>query len=159
MLKETEKVSLGKMQWLIFMLGFFKIPMIGYIRPRLILLNDDSVELKIKLRRRSKNHLNSMYFGALMVGADVTAGVHAFYFTRNEKKKVSFAFKAVKAEFLRRAESDVVFKMSQGNLIKDAVNKSMVEAERVNLAVEVSAFDRSNEKIAIFEMMVSIKVK
>ena len=91
------------------MLGLVKIPIIGFVKPKLIELNDEKARVKIRLRRRTKNHLNSMYFGALAVGADVAAGLHAFYFAGKMGKKVSFAFKGMSVEFLMRAESSVVF--------------------------------------------------
>ena len=69
-----------KIKWQLFLLGRFKIPMLGYTAPKLIELNNNKAKVKIKLKRRTKNHLNSMYFGALAVGADVAGGIHAFYF-------------------------------------------------------------------------------
>ena len=54
--------------------GLTKIPLLWFCRPKIIILNTESVEIKIPLRRRTKNHLNSMYFGALSVGADITGG-------------------------------------------------------------------------------------
>lgn len=133
--------------------------MIGYVRPKLLLLNDTDVELKIKLRRRSRNHLNSMYFGALAIGADVAAGIHTFYFAEKMNKKVSFAFKGIKGDFLKRAESDVTFKCNQGQLIRETIEKSDREQVRVNENVLVEAFDDTNEIVATFEMLVSVRVK
>ncbi len=159
MSKENKEISLRKMQWLLFLLSRFKIPMIGYVRPKLLLLNDTDVELKIKLRRRSRNHLNSMYFGALAIGADVAAGIHAFYFAEKMNKKVSFAFKGIKGDFLKRAESDVTFKCNQGQLIREIIEKSDREQVRVNENVLVEAFDDTNEIVATFEMLVSVRVK
>src|SRR5690606_21072625 len=127
MSKDKKEITLSKMNWLLFLLSRFKIPMIGYIRPKLLLLNDNEVEVKIKLRRRSKNHLNSMYFGALAIGADVAAGIHTFYFSEKLGKKVSFAFKGMNAEFLKRAESDITFKCDQGEVILQAILKSDTE--------------------------------
>ena len=81
MSKDKKEVTLSKMNWLLFLLSRFKIPVIGFVKPKLLVLNDTDVEVKIRLRRRSKNHLNSMYFGALAIGADVAAGIHTFYFS------------------------------------------------------------------------------
>ncbi len=159
MSKENKEISLRKMQWLLFLLSRFKIPMIGYVRPKLLLLNDTDVELKIKLRRRSRNHLNSMYFGALAIGADVAAGIHTFYFAEKMNKKVSFAFKGIKGDFLKRAESDVTFKCNQGKLIRETIEKSDREQVRINENVLVEAFDDMNEIVATFEMLVSVRVK
>lgn len=159
MSKDKKEITLSKMKWLLFLLSRFKIPMIGFVRPKLILLNDTDVEVEICLRRRTKNHLKSMYFGALAVGADVAAGIHTFYFAEKLGKKVSFAFKGMNAEFLMRAESDIVFKCSQGDLIYQAMLKSEKEQTRINESVIVNALNNRNEIVAKFEMIVSVKVK
>ncbi len=157
--KLSKPITIGKMKWLLFLLGTLKIPLIGFIKPRLIEVNDQSTKLKIKLRRRSKNHLNSMYFGALAVGADVAAGIHAFYFSKKMGKPVSFAFKSMQADFLKRAESDVVFSSDEGHLVMAAMKLSASSGERVNQPIHVLAKDSSGEIVATFVMEVSVKVK
>lgn len=147
------------MKWMLFLLGFAKIPIIGFIKPRLIVLDDEKAAVKIRLRRRSKNHLNSMYFGALAVGADVAAGLHAFYFAEKMGKKVSFAFKGMNAEFLMRAESDIEFISEDGAKVSDAMNRSLESGERINEPIMVLAKNTKNEVVATFEMIVSVKVK
>ena len=158
-MKKGKEISLGKMQWLLFQLGFFKIPIIGFVKPKLLVLNENESQVKIKIRRRTKNHLNSMYFGALAVGADVAAGLHAFYFAESMGYKVSFAFKSFSGEFIKRAESDVIFKINQGELVRKAIEKSAQTGERMNQEIDVIATNVSNEEVATFKMVVSVKVK
>lgn len=143
----------------LFLLGLVKIPLISFVRPKLISLSEEKAEVKIRLRRRTKNHLNSMYFGVLAVGADVAAGLFAFYHVDKIGKKVSFAFKSMETEFLKRAESDVIFICNDGNLIKQAIIDSDQNQERLNQIVEVIAFNKENERVAVFKMEVSVKVK
>lgn len=156
---ENKTISIKKIRKKLFLLGMFKIPMIGFIRPKLIAIDDDNIKVKVKLRRRTKNHLNSMYFGALAVGADLAAGVHAFYFSEKMGRPVSFAFKGVKADFLMRAETDVFFTINEGKLVEDAMIQSMNLGERVNQPVNVSVTDLNENVVAQFEMMISVKIK
>lgn len=144
---------------MLFLLGFAKIPIMGFVKPRLVTLNDQEASVKIRLRRRTKNHLNSMYFGALAVGADVAAGLHAFYFAEKMGKKVSFAFKGMNAQFLMRAESDILFVSEEGAKVSDAMNRSLASGERINEPINVLAKNANNEVVATFEMIVSVKVK
>jgi hypothetical protein len=153
-----KEVTLKSMQWKMFLLGFFKIPILHYVRPRLIEINDEKVVLKVTLRRRTKNHLNSMYFGALAVGADIAGGLQAFYFAERYGKKISFAFKSSTAQFLKRAETDTFFESNQGAVIVAALKKSMETGERVNDIVNVIAKNTSGEIVATFEMGISLKV-
>ena len=57
--------------------GFFKVPLIFYINPKIITLNDEEIKVAIELNRRTRNHYGSMYFGALAVGADISVGLFA----------------------------------------------------------------------------------
>jgi acyl-coenzyme A thioesterase PaaI-like protein len=152
------EISIGKMRWMMFLLGCVKIPMIGFTRPRLLTIDDDSVRVKIKLRRRTKNHLNSMYFGALSIGADIAGGIQVFYFSKKMDRKVSFAFKGMNAQFLKRAESDIVFESHGGQKIKEAMEKSLKEGSRINDSILVEAKNDTGEVVATFEMIVSVRV-
>ena len=151
-------VSIKKMRWLLFLLGFMKIPMIRYTKPKLLVIDDNTVRVKIKLRRRTKNHLSSMYFGALSVGADIAGGIQVFYFSKKMDRKVSFAFKGMNAQFLKRAESDIVFESNEGQKIQKAMEKSLKEGSRINDSIMVEAKNDSGEIVATFEMIVSVRV-
>ena len=151
--------SIKKIRWKLFLLGLVKIPMIHFVRPRLVAIDANRVEVKVRLRRRTKNHLNSMYFGALAVGADVAAGIHVFYFAEATGDKVSFAFKSMNAQFLMRAETDVTFVCEEGQLIKKAIEQSKQSQERINQIVSINAYNSQNEVVAVIQMEASIKVK
>ncbi len=151
--------NLKKYGMMLRLMGIFKIPMIGYVKPRLIQITDHDVLVRIKLRRRTKNHLKSMYFGALAVGADVTAGLHAFYFCDELNVRPSFAFKGMKAEFIKRAETDVEFSCTEGQVIREQVLKAIQTNERQNHWVKVTAKDLNGEIVALFEMEISVKIK
>ena len=76
--------------------GIFKVPLIWYVRPKVIELNEQRVVIKIRLRHRTKNHLNSMYFGTLAIGADIAGGMLAIMMLREMGADVSFVFKDIK---------------------------------------------------------------
>jgi acyl-coenzyme A thioesterase PaaI-like protein len=153
------EVSLRTIRWKLFLLGRFGIPMLGFARPKLLSIDADEVRMQIKLRRRTKNHLKSMYFGALAVGADTAAGLHAFYLSQTLGLNISLAFKAVDGQFLKRAETDVVFVCKQGKLVKDMMDESAKTGERINQELLVEAFNTHNEVVATFKMTLSLKVK
>jgi len=156
--KPVKEVSLRRMRWLLFLLSYFKIPLIGFVRPKLKVLNDEECSVLIPLRRRSKNHLNSMYFGALAIGADLSAGLHAFYFAERRELKIALAFKDMNAKFLKRAESDILFKSIDGAIIQVAVNESLQTGNRVNQPINIKAINDIDEVVAEFVLTISIKV-
>lgn len=133
--------------------------MIAYTGLKLVDLDETKSVVKIRLKRRTKNHLNSMYFGALAVGADVSGGIHAFYFANKYNKKVSFAFKAMECEFIKRAESDCTFICNDGLLVEKAILKSIETEDRINEKTFVNVYDSQNELVAKFHLTISVKCK
>lgn len=156
-MQHTNLTSLRKMQWLLFLLGVVKIPMIGFVRPRLLAIDEEHVKIRIRLSRRTKNHLGSMYFGALAVGADLAGAIHSMYFTGG--KGMSMSFKSMHAEFLKRAEGTVFFESNDGKVIRSMIDESRQNGERINRMVNVKAKNERGEEVAIFHMEISIKMK
>lgn len=139
-----------------------KIPLIFWLRPRIIELDPLHCAVRIPLGRRSKNHLHSMYFGALSVGADLVGGTFLLYLLKAEFNKVTFAFKDYQAEFLKRAEGDVRFVTHDGLLIADAINKARETKERQNVPIQVIATVpsiSSDEPVARFTLTLSLKFR
>jgi hypothetical protein len=85
-----------------------------FTKPAVIEVNERRCEVRIPLNWRTKNHLKSMYFGALCIGADVAGGLICFHLMSVMKVRLSFVFKAIRAEFLKRPEDDVHFHCEDG---------------------------------------------
>ncbi|ANQ17168.1 DUF4442 domain-containing protein [Vibrio parahaemolyticus] len=140
--------------------GFTKVPLIWLCRPKIIDIDDKHVEVKIPLRKRTKNHLNSMYFGALAVGADVAGAFLAMSKAQEKGEPISLAFKGVKAEFLKRPEADVHFVCDDGPLIDEMLDYTLETGERINRDVKITALCPSlhgDEPMAEFYLTLSIK--
>ena len=140
--------------------AWLKIPLIGFLRPKIEVLNDTQCKLRIPLTRRSKNHLNCMYFGALSAGADVAGGVIALQHIMKSKEKISFVFKEFHAEFLKRAEGDVIFTCNDGGVLEDLVKRTISSGEREEAQVNVVATCPSKlgeTPVAKFQLTISLK--
>ena len=150
-----------KIKWQILFFGLTQVPLIFYCRPKVVSISDSKLEIKIKLNRRTKNHLNSMYFGVLAVGADVTGGFLAMRYIQASTSKIALIFKDFKAEFLKRAEGDVHFVCEDGIAIQNLVRAAEETGERRSLPVQIIATvpKISDEPVAKFILTLSIKKK
>lgn len=140
----------------------FKVAMIGYLKPRLITLNEATIVICLPLTTRSRNHLNSMYFGALAVGADLAGGIHGFYHAELAQCNVSLVFKSFQAQFLRRPESDVYFVCSEGELVKAMIQETKMTKERVTRPIHIDAYTdypAQMNKVATFILELSVKIR
>ena len=150
-----------KTTWKMRAFGITRVPLIWWCRPKVIEHTEEYLEVKIPLRFRTKNHLGSMYFGVLAVGADVTGGFLAMDPIMKSGRKVALIFKDFKAEFLRRPEGDVHFYCKDGLEIKDLVKKAIKTGQRHNftMLIEAAVPSISMDLVAQFRLTLSLKDK
>lgn len=142
--------------------GFTKIPMLWFIKPSVVKMDDETCIVKVPLTRKTKNHLNSMYFGVLSAAADCAGGLTAMKHIMNSGKKVSLAFKDFHADFYKRAEGDTLFTNTQGKEIEKFVQDVIESGERMHMPVHIIATVPSkfgDEPVAEFTLTLSLKLK
>ncbi|HTN52733.1 MAG TPA: DUF4442 domain-containing protein [Anaeromyxobacter sp.] len=152
LLKETALVRL---------LGL-RIPVLLFLGPRVLELDEEGCAVAIPLGWRSRNHLGSMYLGALVAGADLAAGLQAVRAMRDGHPDVRLVFADLRAEFLKRADGDVVFRSRDGRRVAEAVRRADATGERVTLPVEIVATvprRYGEEPVARFTLGLSLKRK
>lgn len=136
--------------------------MILYTGAKITEFTDDHVAIEIPFHRRNRNHLNSMYFGTLCVGADLAGGFLAMKLIREMTNgKGSLVFKDFKADFVKRAEGATVFVCQDGQKIRQALQEAQQTGERVSIPVEVLATvpkKNPEEVVAKFVLTLSVKV-
>lgn len=138
-----------------------KIPMIAWVLPSVVSLSEEACELRVPLSRRTRNHLGSMYFGALCTGADAAAALLGLTVSRG-LRGISFVFKDVHGEFLKRPEADVHFFCSEGGEIRRLLEKANASGERESFPIHVIATVPSlfgEEPVARFTLTLSVKRK
>lgn len=139
---------------------FFKIPLINYTKPRVINLDDTRCEVVIPHNRGNKNHVNSIYFGALAVGADLCVGLLALSQIEKSKKKIVLIFKDFNADFLKLAKSDAHFICDEGKKIGELVDKVIATRSRQNATIKGYAIcpkASGDEVVARFSLTLSLK--
>ena len=133
------------------------------MRPRVVELGEDRIVIRIRLSRRTRNHLNSMYLGAFAVGGDLAGGFQAFMLGRETGEKFSLIFSRFEATFIKRAEDDVFFIAETGRIVREIMAESRLSGERVTRDIPIKAVVNYNKKeeetVAEIILGLSIKVK
>lgn len=129
--------------------------------PKVVELTPDRCVIRVPLNWRTRRRdIRAMYLGTLCMGADVAAGLIAFHLVREQKARVSFIFKDIRGEFLKRAEDDVVFTNDDGRVIQELLARTLETGERQEATVHVVATVPSKlgaEPVARFELTLSLK--
>lgn len=147
---------------MIRLFGLTQIPLLWFIGPVVEKMTEKECVVKIPLKRKTKNHLGSMYFGVMCAAADAAGGLIAMKHIGLSGKKVALSFKDFHADFLKRAEGDTFFSNNQGEEIEKFVKEVIRSGERMNMPVEVIATVPSkfgNEPVAKFTLTLSLKLK
>jgi hypothetical protein len=133
------------------------------VRPKILELTPERCVVRIPLNRITRRRdIQAMYLGTLCMGADVAAGLIAFDLVAQKKARVNFIFKDLRAEFLKRAEGDVVFTNVDGPVVQDLVRRALDSEERQEATVHVTATvpaKLGDEAVARFELTLSVKKK
>src|SRR3954453_16057007 len=151
------KATLGVRLW-----ALRNVFLLYFTKPTVLEVNERRCEVWIPLNWRTKNELKSLYFGALRIGADGAGGLICFHLMSAMKVNLSFVFKAVRAEFLKRPEDDVHFVCEDGEAIQALVRRAVASGEREETTVHVTAGvqkRRGEEPVAQFEMTLSVKLR
>jgi acyl-coenzyme A thioesterase PaaI-like protein len=138
-----------------------RIPLLFWVRPRVVEVSAGRVLVKIRLRRRTKNHLGTMYFGALATGADAAIGYLAMLHIRASGAPISLVFRDIRGDFLKGARGDAVFECEDGHAIETLVAEASASRRRCELActavARVAAEDGGSDEVARFVLTLSLR--
>jgi acyl-coenzyme A thioesterase PaaI-like protein len=140
--------------------GFWQVPLIGLSGARVVDYTPERCVVRLPLRRRNRNHLGSMYFGALAIGADTAGALVALFENRRRGNAASIVFKDFTAQFLKRPEGDTLFTCKDGAAVCAAFDETLRTGERVNVPVRVVATTPDklgDEPVAVFALTLSLK--
>jgi len=152
--------KMTKATWSIRLFALVKIPLIALVRPTIVQADAETCIIKVPLTWIVKNHLRTMYFGALCVGADMAGGLIVMNMIRVRRSRVAFLFKDFQAQFLKRAEGDVIFTCHDGKKLAALLERAEASGEREEDTVEVVATvpDKlQDEPVAVFTLTISMK--
>lgn len=140
--------------------GLVKIPLVLFVSPRIVEYTDRRMVLKIPLNYRTKNHLNSMYFGALGIGAELSIAAAAVVAISESKQKIDFVFKDYSAQYLKRADGHVHFICEDIAGVKDLIEASKTNPQRIEQKFKGYAVVPSvsaTEPIMTYELTLSVR--
>jgi hypothetical protein len=135
-------------------------PLVAIVSPTVVEMSETRTVLKIPLNYVTRNHLRTMYFGALNIGAELSIAILAFKLTRESKHRIDFLFKDFKAQYLKRAEGDVHFICEQNAEVRAQIEEAEGSDERITRQYRAYAIVPSkdpNEVIAEFELSLSVR--
>jgi len=152
--------KLRKATWGLRLFALAKIPLIALIRPTLLRNDGEVCAVRVPLTWLVRNHLRTMYFGALCIGADLAGGLMVMDLIRARRSPVAFLFKDFQADFHKRAEGATVFTCRDGAALAALLDRAEASGEREEGPVRVVATvpDKlGDDPVATFTLTLSMK--
>jgi len=119
--------------------GWKYVKLIFWLRPQVIDISENHLVVKIPLNRRTRNHVHSLYLGAMTVGAELAGAGVVEYLKSDIDKRVVLLFKDYQSSYYKRAEGDTHFTCLDGQKIKEAIRQTAQTGKRVTIPVKVVA--------------------
>jgi hypothetical protein len=142
--------------------GLAQVPLLFLANPTVLKMDEESCEMRLPYNRLTKNHLSSVYFGAQAIGADACVGILAIHLGQTfPGYEVVPIFKSFKAQFLKRAEGDMVYVCRDGAKIKQMIGEAIEGDKRVTemISVEATVPEFSTDLVSKFELELSLRVR
>lgn len=156
----SKSIPLWKLNFFLRLWSWWKVPLLASLRPRVVKASDTELELDVPLGWWSSNHLGSMYFGALCMGAEAAAALPAAMSIFREKLAVQFVFQEFHAKFTKRPESTVRFRNAQVPEVRALLESALGTSERLALVIPVTAWvQNQGESVCVGEFQVTLSVK
>ncbi len=136
------------------------IPLLAFVTPRVIELDDNRAVARIRLDRRTRNHLGVMYFGALAMGAELSIALKCLEAIYRSGQKIDFIFKDFQCDFLKRADGHVHFVCEQAAKVQDLINRASATSDRLHETFEGFAFIPGNdppEPVMKYKLTLSVR--
>jgi hypothetical protein len=148
-----------KMTALINAYSAFKIPLLAFITPTIVELEEKRAVVKVRLDLRTRNHLGVMYFGALAMGAELSIALKAIQAIQDSGKKIDFIFKDFEAQFLKRADGHVHFVCEQAAQVAALIHKAAANPGRHEQTFDGFACVPTQGEEAVMKYRLTLSVK
>jgi hypothetical protein len=121
----------------LFHIGLSVMPMMRYVKPKLMEFSPERIVVRIDVSRRSKNGFNSLFLGALAAGGDCAAGAFPMKFMYDTGHRTIPLVKSASSEFYKRVTTYALFTCTQGKELYEVCNAVIASGERRDITVHV----------------------
>lgn len=141
--------KLGNVFW--FRLYLLKsLPAAYFSGLRVQSLSTTSSVVTIKYSWFSKNPFRSIYFACLGMAAEMSSGILALLHTQPRRPRISMLVLKMQASFYKKAVGKIRFECHDGNMIFDAIEKTVSTKEGVTCETTSKGYDEQDRCVAEF---------
>lgn len=136
-----------------------KLPSAWFCGVRVRSIDNKSSLISVRHRWINQNPFKSLYFAVQNMAAELSTGVLVMQAIQAQDKPVSMLVVEAQSKFFKKATGRISFKCADGQIINDAVQKSIAENTSQIIDVPAKAYNSDNQLVSEFSFTWSVKPK
>ncbi len=137
----------------------FKLPSAWISGVRVKKISGERCEVGVKHKWINQNPFNSLYFAVQAMAAELSTGALVMGHIRESGEKISMLVAQNKAVFTKKATGKIRFVCGDGNLIKDAIAKTISTGEGQTFWMKSIGTNEEGIEVSTFEFEWTIRKK
>ncbi|MGV9003936.1 DUF4442 domain-containing protein [Flavobacterium sp.] len=138
---------------------FFKLPSAFWCGVRLKSISKNNCVVTVKHRWFNQNPFNSMYFAVQAMAAELSTGALVMMKIRESNQNISMLVANNKGNFSKKATGRITFTCNDGDLIEEAVERTILTGEGQTLWMKSVGMNQNGEQVSEMEFEWSVKSK
>jgi len=135
-----------------------RLPTLAWWSVRVVDCKPERAAVRIPFSWRTQNPFGSIYFAALLGAAELSTGVLALM-ARAGRGKIAMLVTGIEEEFTKKAKAATTFYCEEGQMILDAVQRSIDSLEGETVTVETVGRMEDGTEVARMRITWSFKAK
>ena len=141
-----------------FRFRLFSILPMGYLSGMKIKeLDEKKCFVEVPYKWLNKNPFKSTFWAVLGMAAEMSSGALVLLYTYNQKPSISMLVSKNEGIFLKKATGKTTFICNDGEIVKNAIIKTIQTGEGVEFETNMIGYNSKNEEIAKFKFTWSVK--
>ena len=145
--------------WGINFFNFFKLPSVWWTGVRVKHIDANNCEVKVTYRWVNQNPFKSLFWAVQGMAAELTTGVLLMQAIAESKRNISLLVLNNKATFSKKGRGKITFKCNQGELIREAINKTIETKKPQTIWLNAKGVDQANDQISSFSFEWTLLLK
>ncbi len=138
---------------------FFKLPSAYLSGVRIASVNDQEAIATVKHRWINQNPFKSLYWATQGMASELATGVLVMDAIERSGKKISMLVRHQQGTFTKKATGRIRFICTNGDLVRDAIQKTVSSGEGETVIMTAEGFNENGESVSKFEYTWGLKVK
>lgn len=136
-----------------------KLPSAYIAGVRMKALTNDEAVVSVKHRWVSQNPYKSLYWAVQGMASELTTGILLMKQIAKTNAKISMLVTGLEGSFTKKAKGRITFTCTDGDRIKEAVEKTIKTGEWEVLTLTSEGFDEAGDVVSKFEYQWNIRAR